>query len=388
MRHLAMLLSTLTLVGIACSLAGFTDREVVVPGREGSFPHAIHLSEEVGFDCIDCHETAEDEASAGMPDLDVCGLCHFGAFGEDEGSEDEVLAEGEEGELLPGEPEEALPESEGLQDELDPILAQFLLDGDSEPTWTKVMELSIPCNFSHASHSEAGLSCLDCHADVAESDAVLASAHIDMASCMRCHAESEVDDGGCLGCHAGVDESWKPDSHHGSWDKIHGKVWRAHPSGGKGGDPSQDCMLCHSEDSPTQSCEACHLSVAPEDHTPFFKNQGHGFLSVFDRGRCQACHQEDTCLQCHDVMQPRSHVAGFGEPQNRHCLGCHFETQQLQGCGVCHFEGAPAHDLAPTLPPTVPAHATANACMNCHANFKPPRHPITGDGNYCRICHK
>ena len=45
-------------------------------------------------------------------------------------------------------------------------------------------------------------------------------------------------------------------------------------------------------------------------------------------------------------------------------------------------------------PPVLPAdrdHArfvNPVACMTCHANFKPPNHPIAGDGAYCRTCHQ
>lgn len=350
MRDLLVLAALLGLALFACSLLAPAP-EPAMAGRAAVFPHDVHLGSEVGLSCASCHPGAENGAEAGMPGLGVCIPCHV-----------------EEG----AEPEEAPA--------LPPVLAAFAPPGTSAPAWTEVTALAIPCVFSHAVHGRAGIPCADCHGPLERSAAVDAGVRVAMDACVSCHAERAVADGGCAGCHPSVTETWKPPNHAAAWAQSHGAAARlAGPS------PAESCDLCHREDGPTASCEECHLAVQPEDHTLFFKNEGHGILALMDRGRCRACHQEDVCSECHAFTQPRSHGAGFGAPADRHCLACHLNG--LRSCRVCHQEGAPSHLLAPPLPPSVPEHSTATGCMVCHATVRPPRHPFTGDGNYCRRCH-
>lgn len=356
MRHLCMLILAAALLLVACSLVAPSPHTPAVPGRAGEFPHAVHMSEEVGLSCSDCHAGAEDQDQAGMPSLSTCLLCHNAV-------------------------EEGAPEGT-----LDPVLQKFVLPDGQRPTFSSLTALSVPSNFSHRKHVGAGVDCQACHGDLSGSHAVTAEVHVDMDTCTQCHQSRGVRDGGCIGCHPGVDETWKPASHDASWERVHGHVTRV--AGRTQAGPAMDCELCHREDGPTQSCQECHQAVLPEDHTPFFRNVGHGVLASQDRSRCQACHQEDSCLACHQVSEPMSHVAGWGAPRNNHCLSCHLGVRASGDCRVCHVDGTPSHDAAPVPPPTVPAHATATACMVCHATVHPPHHPFTGDGNYCRRCHQ
>lgn len=357
MRHALMLLLAAALLVVACALVGpAPEPGPAVPGRTVEFPHAVHLSDDVGLSCVDCHAGAEEEERAGMPSFTTCVLCHTV---EDEGA-----------------PEGALS----------PVLTPFLLDGATTPSFSRLTASNIPITFSHAAHVGAGVDCASCHGDLTTSEAVTAAVHVNMANCLDCHQSRGVEEGGCLACHAGVDERWKPATHDFGWERAHGRVQEV--VGLRAGNPAMDCGLCHREDGPIQSCAECHLSALPEDHTPFFKNQGHGLIAAMNRNRCQACHQEDTCLECHAVTEPISHGANWGAPRNQHCLNCHLGARASGDCRVCHVDGAPSHDLAPTPPPTVAAHATATACMTCHATVRPPNHPYTGDGNYCRRCHQ
>ncbi|TAH39327.1 MAG: hypothetical protein EYC70_00645 [Planctomycetota bacterium] len=356
MRHLLMLIAALGLLVVACSLVQPEPDTPAVPGRAAEFPHAVHMSADVGLSCQNCHAGAEDQDAAGMPGLSTCLLCHV--------PEEEDAPEGA----------------------LSPVLAAFFLPGESQPAWSRLTALSVPSVFSHARHAGAGVDCSSCHGDLGASEAVRRGVHVDMDACVRCHESRAVADGGCIGCHPGVDESWRPPSHDAAWERVHGRTTRVGALQHAG--PVMQCDLCHREDGPTQSCEECHLSTLPEDHTLFFKNQGHGILSAMNRSRCEACHQQDMCLACHEVTAPRSHAAGWGEPRNNHCLSCHLGVRASSDCRVCHMDGAPSHDAAPVPPPSVPAHATATACMVCHATVSPPRHPFTGDGNYCRRCHQ
>ena len=421
-RHAHFRMAALALGALvwACSLV--STEPPLVPGRAGEFPHDVHLSDAVGLSCVDCHVGALEENRAGMPPVSLCLLCHAGddsggggaaapldpgdEFGEapldpeDEfGGETPLDPDAEFGQETPLDPDTEfgqepqldpdteLPRDPGADQEsegLPSLLAAFVLEGQETPTWTQATRASIEVVFSHRTHSGAGVSCLECHAGIDRSRAVDRSVFVPMAACVRCHEDRAVQDGGCRSCHPGVDGSWKPPSHDAHWELFHGRASRMPAV-----TTAQDCSLCHGPDLPARSCESCHLSMLPRDHTPFFRNTGHGILARFDRGRCQACHQEDACLQCHELTRPRSHVPGFGEPANQHCLSCHLGAGRNQnGCYVCHQDGAPSHDLAPVPPPTVPAHETANACMTCHASIQPPNHPVAGDGAWCRICHQ
>lgn len=427
--HAVMFTTSSALLALACSLVGPSiDLDPIVPGRPGEFPHAVHIGDEVGLSCLDCHVTADTEAAASMPTLAQCQLCHFGGdLGSDieldgdfdieaelgfDSLEAEADSDAIQEEIDPLAELEALLEEDEMQEEepldsevtlqeeedadgfditellqeppeLDPILAQFIREGDDLPTWSAVTKPGIDTTFSHARHYAAGVECNQCHLNIENSMSIERDLAVPMAACVSCHENRAIVDGGCNGCHPGIDSSWKPPTHVPNWESFHGAASKV-----KSYSPNQDCSLCHGPDNPQQSCQTCHASTPPKDHTPFFKNFSHGNLALFDRGRCLACHQEDTCMACHQATKPRSHRAGFGESANRHCLGCHLGRGQAKDCRVCHTEGAPSHGLAPTPPPSVPAHATATACMTCHASIKPPKHPFTGDGAYCRRCHK
>jgi hypothetical protein len=357
MRHLLFLaLATLVLAALLAPGCSFAPEHlpVLVEGRAAAFSHAVHADEELALFCSDCHATVDTAAEAGMPSLEHCAGCH-----------------------------PADEESGTLPDELKRFLGE-----DGEPVWTAGAAIGIEHGFSHAWHGSAGVSCRSCHGAVEESDGITTEVAVRMADCVACHEKREVDTGGCAGCHAGIDEGWMPATHSAGWERAHGRVWLAGGGLDRAAVPAADCQLCHDGTSATPSCDSCHAQNPPADHTGFFRNRGHGMLALADQQRCNACHLEDTCLECHLEQRPASHGPGFGAPADRHCLGCHLETGQEQACAVCHLDGAVSHDLAPTPPPTVPAHANASSCLTCHASVKRPRHPYTGDGDYCRRCHQ
>ncbi|HEX9793663.1 MAG TPA: cytochrome c3 family protein [Planctomycetota bacterium] len=420
MRHLIMLAAGTGALVAACSLVTPAVSFQAVPGRDAEFPHAIHLSVDVNLGCLDCHVDATAAAVATMPPFQLCMLCHAnpgaerpgdGADELDElggldefdqpapGDEPDAQAEMDELDFLddPGifdEPTEAATDpvetpvaaadQEPAEEAAIPEVLAGFLGADGLPRWSAVTRARIELAFDHSVHARGGVDCSSCHTGLEESQAVGPGLAVPMTSCLSCHDSRAVADGGCLGCHAGVDESWQPPSHDGNWTLVHGAHSRMGASVA-----AQDCSLCHFEGGPTISCAECHLSVQPADHSLFFRNEGHGPMALFDRSRCQACHQEDTCLECHLSVMPRSHAPGFGEPRNQHCLGCHLGSgSRMRECSVCHLGGTPSHAAAGTPPPSVPAHATATSCMTCHATVKPPRHPFTGDGAYCRKCHR
>src|SRR6185503_1230191 len=89
------------------------------------------------------------------------------------------------------------------------------------------------------------------------------------------------------------------------------------------GATAERCDLCHKD----SSCIQCHREEAPTNHNAFWHLRGHGIAAMMDRQNCAACHETDSCVRCHEEAIPRNHVASFGSPQDTHCLSCHFPLQ-------------------------------------------------------------
>ncbi|MBL7007848.1 MAG: hypothetical protein ISR76_02540 [Planctomycetes bacterium] len=334
-------LSTAALVA-ACSLIG-PGSGPLVPGRAGIFPHLPHAGEG-GMECTDCHEGAEDQVRAGMPDLETCYGCH--------------------------------------DSEVDPDLALsaqpagFILEGDSEATWTSVTAPAVATAFSHAIHADAGATCDSCHEDVADSDEVDRDWKVGMSECLGCHEAASVEVGGCLGCHEGLDQRTMPGSHAGlNWQRAHGAFGADSVSWG--GAPAQDCSLCHTE----SSCDSCHAKTPPLDHSEAWRLRGHGFSASMERDRCDTCHKEDSCVRCHQTATPVTHGGIWGGGTSVHCASCHIPLGPETGCTACH-RGTPSHRLATSIPGGSHPGSSAD-CRSCHT---PLDH--FDNGQACTLCHR
>ncbi|MBC8405160.1 MAG: cytochrome c3 family protein [Planctomycetes bacterium] len=181
-----------TLVLTACAFL-MPSAPPVVEGRVASFPHDVHVDDEVALDCIECHMDAEDGPMAGMPTLDMCWACH----------------------------EEATQKDKPLEAQL----VGFVLPSDVEATWSTVTRAAIDSNFSHQTHLEAGTDCLDCHIGVDQADQVDWDWHISMDQCINCHEHSDglapTDD--CKACHQDIDQFTMPANHNGGWGRMQGQ---------------------------------------------------------------------------------------------------------------------------------------------------------------------
>jgi len=118
-------------------------------------------------------------------------------------------------------------------------------------------------------------------------------------------------------------ESSKPSSHDTSWIQRHGKYAKLN---------IQECTGCHTD---KVSCIKCHQEVKPRNHTLAWTRKGHGLEAKWDRGKCSACHTEDSCIECHKTTPPPSHRPGYAAPTNRHCTQCHYPVQDTT-CFTCH----------------------------------------------------
>ncbi|OGQ07521.1 MAG: hypothetical protein A3G32_01195 [Deltaproteobacteria bacterium RIFCSPLOWO2_12_FULL_40_28] len=180
----------------------------------------------------------------------------------------------------------------------------------------------------------------------------------------------------CIDCHDDIKNTKvKPLNHDATWKREHGKF----ESQRYGFKNENVCSLCHTE----AQCTKCHQQEAPQQHTEFWKQRGHGVFVGLDRSSCMTCHNDaQFCERCHRLTEPRSHTAGWGATTNRHCNSCHFPLTAAGGqqCAVCHA-GTPSHNSTPSQPSDA-LHVTGANCAGCHTSL---RHP--DNGMACTICH-
>ncbi|MCI0341463.1 MAG: cytochrome c3 family protein [Planctomycetales bacterium] len=247
--------------------------------------------------------------------------------------------------------------------------AAFFADGKAISA--RLADVPDEVRFSHARHAEAGLACAECHGDVAAGDRVTGAVRVGKAACMDCHAERGAPND-CATCHA----TWRPEtapaSHRKNWRRAHGATVRERSEAS-----ADRCELCHAE----SACDECHRAEPPSSHGPHFRERAHGILASMDREACATCHETSSCNRCHQETSPRSHRAGWGSPKNTHCIECHFGMEQ--GCGTCH-SGTPSHALAAPLP--AGTHTPAMNCRQCHGVTQPLPHVDKGDN--CTDCHR
>jgi hypothetical protein len=328
----AAALGMLAVVAVSCLSAG--------PGQVlPRFPHGVH-TEQLNLQCTFCHVSVRSTDLPTMPPPELCAPCH------------DDLDRGRDSART----------------------ARSLYGDQGQLTRSRSGLLDTDVVLSHGIHVGQGkLDCALCHQDVIEDRPRPVEPPSWKSRCMDCHAERGLDNQECATCHREVDRDWLPSNHLLAWQERHGRVVRDGEEGS-----ANRCSLCHDQAS---SCQACHESQPPRDHGSYFRLRGHGIQASMDRSRCDTCHRRDSCEQCHGETRPLSHRAGFGDPHNRHCTGCHFGDAE-RGCAVCHRE-MPDHDQATPLPAT---HSPAMNCRLCHGNGQPLPHP--DGGHACTICHK
>ena len=223
--------------------------------------------------------------------------------------------------------------------------------------------------FSHALHASK-VACADCHRGIETNERAADLRPVRMDDCTRCHASQEVASE-CGTCHREITADWAPPSHAANWKRRHGPTARAHLDA-----MADRCEVCHTE----STCADCHRIEAPENHVPYWRQRGHGVTAMVDRDNCAACHEPTSCERCHAEAKPRNHTPSFGSPTNAHCLTCH-QPLRAEGCVTCHSD-TPSHRLATPKPPD---HFPGMDCRACHGVGQPLPHVDNGDD--CNSCH-
>lgn len=169
--------------------------------------------------------------------------------------------------------------------------------------------------------------CTDCHGSLMneELETVPMLQRSDILS-IREDAHGSGQD--CLNCHVDMARNQEPANHDVAWMKRHGPL---------GMQDEASCSVCHAE----ESCRQCHSVMQPVNHNNIWRMRTHGVVAAWDRASCIVCHQEDSCDSCHAENRPRSHNARWGAAGYKptHCIGCHNTSTPGDGCVTCHEGG-------------------------------------------------
>jgi len=133
-----------------------------------AFNHKLH-TEDVGLECIECHQYFMEHRHSGLPDEEVCGTCH----------EEPMTDSPEEQKLV-----SMIEAGEGLH-------------------FRKLFRLADHVYYSHRRHvAIAELPCEGCHGGIATtvSPPERPLVKIDMNFCIDCHIELDVTTD-CVACH-------------------------------------------------------------------------------------------------------------------------------------------------------------------------------------------
>lgn len=131
------------------------------------FSHKKHS--DTGLPCDTCHQYFEDHASAGLPGVDVCMMCHTAA-------------------LTQSQEEEKIREFAELGKEIE---------------WVRLYRLPDHVYFSHRRHVVLGkLECSTCHGGIGESIKPPPKPEFEVAmpTCIACHQKMGADTD-CYACH-------------------------------------------------------------------------------------------------------------------------------------------------------------------------------------------
>jgi hypothetical protein len=259
---------------------------------------------------------------------------------------------------------------EGMEEETEPAARPEAFFEDGEYLAARVGELDPEITFSHLAHVTDEEGCLDCHAAIAESDEVRPYMAMSMQQCVDCHEETSSPND-CDSCHEEIRVDVEPKTHGDAWHQFHGLDVR-----NRSHETISRCDMCHEE----STCVTCHQDEQPANHTNYWRRRGHGLTARMDRQNCSACHEPNYCDRCHTTATPQNHNGLWGGSKNTHCFSCHLTGSREQSCSMCHISGTPSHAMAAPQPP---GHDPASDCRSCHVNLT-----HVDNGADCNICHQ
>lgn len=130
------------------------------------FNHKKHL--EVGAECATCHEYFTKYAVAGLPDLQICLVCHVAQMTEEKNPEEEKV--------------------------------RAFSGRGQKVRWVRLYRLPQDIVFSHKEHIVRQINCAQCHGDIEKQARLKNPVKVRMEECIACH-EREHQETDCLACH-------------------------------------------------------------------------------------------------------------------------------------------------------------------------------------------
>ena len=201
----------------------------------------------------------------------------------------------------------------------------------------RVLTEQVAANGIRMSHAEVeadNWTCARCHAfRIHSPETAVSLRRYSMGDCLRCHNANPKNIDTCDVCHvAGEAEARRvaDTSRVSPWRVTHGKNWeKTHGMG-----DLATCTACHPED----YCVRCHEIVMPHP-VGFAKSHGDAVIAAGDGGRaCVTCHRETSCDDCHGIDMPHPnrflerHAGDVQEGGQAVCSRCHEQTS----CDLCH----------------------------------------------------
>ncbi len=177
-------------------------------------------------------------------------------------------------------------------------------------------------------HTEAlAENCTDCH-DYLLNEELVTVPELRRDDIVAIRNKAHMSGQDCTTCHVDMDPAIAPATHDMVWSRRHGQFAMQSDA---------SCSVCHTQD----SCSDCHSVMQPSSHNNMFRMKTHGAMAAWSRESCQVCHTVDSCTSCHATTRPKSHNARWAAPGKKptHCISCHTETAPGQGCVVCHEDG-------------------------------------------------
>jgi len=241
--------------------------------------------------------------------------------------------------------------------------------------------------FSHAKHAEAGAECSQCHnasASIKSSDRILPT----HTECQSCH-EQEVNEK-CSYCHTSDDNQQAlPNpvrevlfNHKKHLTEQELKCETCHQGlektdfAGEANLPSMaTCNTCHNNVKAANQCETCHTNVTslrPASHNAANFRRDHSRvmnLRTFD-AKCQSCHTEQSCIECHDGTNLTGLSAGvksaiFSPRLSGNDKAQALAVEKVHGINYKFTHGIEAKDKAVDCQT---CHRNQEFCADCHKN--------------------
>ncbi|MBT8493165.1 MAG: hypothetical protein KJO07_08910, partial [Deltaproteobacteria bacterium] len=177
--------------------------------------------------------------------------------------------------------------------------------------------------------------CVSCHDDSQRAPQTLA-----MKVCETCHATRSASLG-AIPPRSHLPAEEMPANHTLAFREDHEREARRAP---------QECARCHSFMSGARrdTCDQCHQVMRPRSHTAGWIEFEHGPAAAARQESCATCHGADMCIACHS-RPPRSHqpVLEFRQSHGlaasinvRACLTCHDPSTGFCTGPGCHTPAA------------------------------------------------